>query len=161
MRTEKRKQQQMDHKLRKRAELRIKILDYLDENPCIGCGETDPLVLEFDHRDRDTKISSVSRLVNDCCSWETIQTEIDKCDILCANCHRRKTHKQLKFWKQIEDVMACRLNGRTADFGSANLGSSPSVPANCCSLKNPCKHWKYEGQEGYWFNELTGEIREV
>jgi len=93
--------QKLDYKLRKRAELRLKVLEYLNTHPCITCGEPDPIVLEFDHRNQDDKILSISRLVNDCSSWQIIQDEISKCDVLCANCHRRRTHKQLGFWKQL------------------------------------------------------------
>lgn len=62
-------------------------------------------------------------------------------------------------WAKVSNGVSS--NGRTSAFGAENLGSSPSVPTKCCSLKTPCKHWKYEGQEGYWYNELSGEIREI
>lgn len=73
---------------RVRKENSIKLYDYLSKNPCVNCGERDITVLEFDHL--KDKIKDVSRMVSDC-SWETVQKEIEKCQVLCANCHRRKT----------------------------------------------------------------------
>lgn len=98
MNTPKRKQQQLSYKHRKRKELRLKVLEYLSTHPCEHCGEKDPLVLEFDHC-RGVKVKEVSRMVNDCRAWKIILEEIEKCQILCCNCHRRKTHTQLKYWE--------------------------------------------------------------
>lgn len=89
-----------DYKLRERGKLRKLILLYLSEHPCVDCNERDPIVLEFDHM-RGQKICSVARMVNDVKPWNTILEEILKCDVRCANCHRRKTHSQLSFWKQL------------------------------------------------------------
>ena len=50
--------------------------------------------LEFDHRDRTTKIAAVSQLIARQFSWDKIMAEIDKCDVRCANCHRKRTAVQ-------------------------------------------------------------------
>jgi hypothetical protein len=65
------------------------VFDYLMKNPCIDCGETDPRVLEFDHR--GDKLANISDLMKSVTSLEKIEDEINKCDVRCANCHRRKT----------------------------------------------------------------------
>ena len=63
------------------------ILEYLKRHPCKDCGETDPVVLEFDHRgDKNYHISEMSDF-----SLSNLKAEIAKCDVRCANCHRRKT----------------------------------------------------------------------
>jgi hypothetical protein len=67
-----------------------KVVAYLLEHPCVDCGETDWQVLDFDHRDPGTKCDHVARLVHNA-SWATVLQEIEKCDVRCANCHRRKT----------------------------------------------------------------------
>lgn len=67
------------------------ILDHLRSRACIDCGECDPVVLEFDHV-RGTKVKNLSDMVLGGWSLGTIQNEIEKCDIRCANCHRRITH---------------------------------------------------------------------
>lgn len=59
--------------------------------PCMDCGKTyPPYVMHFDHV-RGEKISNVSTMVNAGLSLETIQEEIDKCEVVCANCHAIRT----------------------------------------------------------------------
>lgn len=77
-------------------ETRKWIFEYLRNNPCIDCGEDDILVLEFDHR--SDKTMDVSRMIQRC-SIKTIAKEVAKCDVRCANDHRRKTAKTLGSWR--------------------------------------------------------------
>ncbi len=77
-----------------------KVFEYLINHPCINCGESDPIVLEFDHRNRDDKIESVSILVRNS-SWKRIEFEIQKCDVLCANCHRRKSAAEFNYKRHV------------------------------------------------------------
>ena len=72
--------------------------DYLKKHPCVDCGEKNPIVLEFDHL-RD-KLIEVSRLVQ-YTSINKVQSEIEKCEIRCANCHRRKTAIQFGWYKNL------------------------------------------------------------
>jgi hypothetical protein len=70
------------------------VRSYLMTHPCVDCGEADPIVLDFDHRPSSKKIKNISRLSVHGRSIKAIQSEIDKCDVRCANCHRRMTHKR-------------------------------------------------------------------
>jgi hypothetical protein len=56
---------------------------------CKRCGESDPICLDFHHTDSANKDSEVSRLLTDLRSKERILKEIDKCEVLCSNCHRK------------------------------------------------------------------------
>lgn len=67
--------------------------EYLSRNPCIDCGEADVRVLEFDHV-RGKKEGNIGDLVRDGLAWQRIVSEIAKCEVRCANCHRRKTVEQ-------------------------------------------------------------------
>ena len=80
-----------------------KVTDYLKEHPCVDCSEPDPIVLEFDHRDPEIKDNEVTQLIS-YASWDRILAEIKKCDVVCSNCHRKRTAKQFGWrrWKQIE-----------------------------------------------------------
>lgn len=66
--------------------------NYLEEQECTDCGEDDPIVLQFDHQ-RD-KERNVSDMVTQGFSLEKISEEMSKCEIVCANCHARRTAKQ-------------------------------------------------------------------
>lgn len=65
------------------------LLTYLMDHPCVDCGEADPVVLEFDHV-RGTKSDGLSNLVV-AANMARLVAEIAKCEVRCANCHRRKT----------------------------------------------------------------------
>ena len=70
------------------------VLAYLKANPCVDCGESDPVVLDFDHLDGGNKTDNVSDLVKRRVTWAKIRREIEKCVVRCANCHRRRTAQQ-------------------------------------------------------------------
>ena len=85
-----------------RENCRQRLFDYLLGHPCVDCGEADPIVLEFDHRDASLKRESVARMVGNR-TWGTVEREIAKCDVRCANCHRRRTAEQFGWAKLQED----------------------------------------------------------
>ena len=81
-----------------RIEIRKKILDFLSTKACIDCGETDPVVLDFDHVNPRKKFKSVSKMLSGHYSWNSVLEEIEKCQVRCANCHRRRTYVQFGFF---------------------------------------------------------------
>jgi len=85
------------------SHLKQKILDYvyqyLSKNHCKDCGESDITVLEFDHSNKFPKIESVSYLIKNKYPLDKVIDEISKCDVRCANCHRRKTAKDFNWAK--------------------------------------------------------------
>jgi predicted RNA-binding Zn-ribbon protein involved in translation (DUF1610 family) len=83
-----------------RQKAKVYVRDYLLTHPCVDCGETDILVLEFDHV-RGKKIKAVSTMIQQGLSTKTIQSEIDKCEVRCANDHRRVTAKRGEWWKAL------------------------------------------------------------
>ena len=64
------------------------LLEYLSTHPCVDCGESDPVVLEFDHR--GDKLFNIGHEFRDR-AWKDVLAEIDKCDVRCGNCHRIRT----------------------------------------------------------------------
>lgn len=69
------------------------IWEYLEQNPCIDCGETNPVVLEFDHV-RGEKMSEISKMVSAERPIDIIAEEIAKCEVRCRNCHVIRTAKE-------------------------------------------------------------------
>ena len=64
------------------------LVDFLRGHPCVDCGESDPVVLEFDHLS-EKKFSIAQGVRNR--NWQSVLDEMAKCDVVCANCHRRRT----------------------------------------------------------------------
>ena len=56
------------------------------------------MVLEFDHVG-DDKVANVSSLARRSAAWERIEAEIAKCEVRCANCHRRRTMANLRSYR--------------------------------------------------------------
>jgi len=73
------------------------LLAYLLDHPCVDCGETNPIVLEFDHL-RDKRIN-VSELANRAVPFERVLAEIEKCEVVCANCHRIRSCTRLDSYR--------------------------------------------------------------
>jgi hypothetical protein len=64
------------------------LIEYFRTHPCSDCGESDAVVLEFDHLvDKSFDIGQALPYR----SWQSILDEIAKCEVVCANCHRRRT----------------------------------------------------------------------
>jgi hypothetical protein len=64
-------------------------VDYLETARCIDCGESDSVVLDFDHI--GVKKDTVVRLAHTEHSIATLKREMAECEVRCANCHRRRT----------------------------------------------------------------------
>lgn len=75
------------------------VMQYLLDHPCVDCGETDIEVLDFDHREPSEKTHGIAKLVSNGAAWDKIAAEIVKCDIRCANCHRRRTGRQFGWYR--------------------------------------------------------------
>jgi len=80
---------------RHRLKVRQHLFELLTVRQCADCGEKDPLVLDFDHVDPKSKFKSVAKMLSGHYSWISVLKEIDKCEVRCANCHRRKTYFQM------------------------------------------------------------------
>jgi hypothetical protein len=73
---------------------RIFVTQFLCEHPCVKCGESNPVVLEFNHVDPATKTANICDMIHFRVSPARIRLEMAKCEVLCANCHQRHTTRQ-------------------------------------------------------------------
>ena len=82
------------NRLRDKRSKNLKFIqEYKQNSGCVDCGEHYPYyVLQFDHV-RGEKSGNISKMVNE--TLETIKTEIEKCEVVCANCHMFRTHARL------------------------------------------------------------------
>ena len=77
-----------------RIEHREKIRQIKESTPCYDCNVQYPsCVMEFDHL--KDKIANIADMLGKF-GWETIEKEMAKCDIVCANCHRIRTWNRSK-----------------------------------------------------------------
>lgn len=71
---------------------------YMEDKFCSDCGESDSIVLEFDHLDRSSKSGNIGNMLYRV-STKRLMDEIAKCEVVCANCHRRRTAVQFNWNK--------------------------------------------------------------
>lgn len=80
-------------KERRRGLARALVLEYLAERSCADCEEARVGVLEFDHV-RPPKTANISDLVATGASAARVEAELEKCEVVCVNCHRRRTERR-------------------------------------------------------------------
>lgn len=97
--TDEMRKKRRDNNLKRRNVARVKVMEYLLNHPCEACKEADIVVLEFDHlRDKEFDIAFA---ISGGYSWSRVSKEIEKCRVLCANCHRRHTAKSRGWFKAL------------------------------------------------------------
>lgn len=90
--------QQNRYKRRRVLANKFKLLDYMADKRCVDCGFDDPVALQFDHV-RGSKTMAISEMISRKVSWESLLEELEKCDIRCANCHQKKSAKDLGWYR--------------------------------------------------------------
>lgn len=101
MTIQKKKAQNKENRRLLRARKSQIVWDFLKLNPCYVCGESDPVVLEFNHLDPSEKIDNVSTIAGSDQPVDVLIREMEKCEVLCSNCHKRLTAKQQGWYKDI------------------------------------------------------------
>lgn len=94
------KKKKAKYNKKRRIAIKKKLYDFILKNPCVDCGEDDPVVLQFDHI-KGYKTNNISHMVQQGYSWNNILLEIFKCEVRCANCHQRKTSKAQKWYASL------------------------------------------------------------
>ena len=82
---------------RRRAKAREFLLELLRRGSCADCGLADPVVLEFDHL--GSKTADVAKLVHEGYRLSRVKTEVASCQLVCVNCHRRRTAGRARTWR--------------------------------------------------------------
>lgn len=94
---------------KKRYIIGKKEIEKLKSNPCVDCGNSYPYyVMEFDHvPERGKKINNISCFIgNRSINSKTVQDELAKCDLVCANCHSIRTHNRLINFMQNSEIVS-------------------------------------------------------
>lgn len=80
----------------RRAAMREWLDEYKSNLVCSKCGESHPACLDFHHKDSSTKDFSVGNVSAWGWGKEKMLREIDKCVVLCSNCHRKAHYVRRK-----------------------------------------------------------------
>lgn len=85
---------------------RLYVKRYKEERGCMDCGERDVACLEFDHRDRADKTANIAHMVDREAHYPdlVLLKEMAKCDVVCANCHAKRTAKQFEYHARLEGI---------------------------------------------------------
>lgn len=92
-RYEKRKDKDIAKTAAYKKAMRLYLTEYKVSRGCQRCGENHPAVLDLHHLDADDKEIAPSRMVDKGWSKEKMQSELDKCIVLCSNCHRKEHYQ--------------------------------------------------------------------
>ncbi len=75
-------------------EMRDKV-NAIKSAPCADCKQTyDPICMDFDHLPGFDKDAEISKMMRRRQAWSKIQAEIDKCEVVCSNCHRLRSKRR-------------------------------------------------------------------
>ena len=88
----------LKYKARSREKKREYLWNHKKNNPCVDCGQTNPIVLQLDHV-IGNKVSGVADMCNGSFSFKKFVNEINKCEVRCANCHMIKTAKDQEWYR--------------------------------------------------------------
>lgn len=78
---------------RTRRRQKLKLLELKAQSPCTDCGNKfHPFIMEFDHTDPSNKLFPVGRAGGR--SGTQISKEMEKCELVCANCHKMRTFRR-------------------------------------------------------------------
>lgn len=119
----------------RRGQNRALLLAYLAAHPCVDCGEADPVVLEFDHREPTTKSGSVTVLALSR-TWKRVLVEIQKCDVRCVTCHRRRTATQFA-WSKLRLVDRALVTTDVRAVESVPMGTGEMRTCRACFAELP------------------------
>jgi hypothetical protein len=100
---ERRRERHRINRAKYRQRAKDYVAKYLSTHPCVDCGESDSIVLTFDHV-RGEKSNDIANMISAGSTLEIIIAEIEKCEVRCYNCHviltqtRGKTYR----WQKIK-----------------------------------------------------------
>lgn len=89
------REQKRQRRTENRARLKAHVNKVKDEGSCVDCGSSypgEPWLMDFDHVRGEKRYNIGSIIVRD--SWRLLLEELDKCELVCVLCHRRRTAKR-------------------------------------------------------------------
>jgi len=91
---------------KRQLEIRNRFLRYKSTLSCMDCGISHPAVLQFHHRNKDDKSFNISDVIRRANSFKQITSEIEKCDVVCVNCHMKRHWRERHNTDSWEEVIS-------------------------------------------------------
>lgn len=88
-RSEEAKNRKLENQKNRRKRILNEIREYKGKHGCSCCSESEPVCLEFHHTDPDGKDFNIADALKSGYSLDRIMTEIEKCIVVCSNCHKK------------------------------------------------------------------------
>ena len=134
-RTKKKKSKQQNQRKDKRQHL---VLEEMQRRggKCAKCGFSDIRALDWHHLDPNEKVNSISEMVRDRVSMDKLQVELDKCELICANCHRIE-EQRLGNWTKNKIV-----EGGMSIYEAVQTGSGTAITKRSGSSSDAKKRLK-------------------
>jgi hypothetical protein len=129
----------------RRAVKQRRVIEYLRTHPCVDCGESDIIVLQFDHR--SDKSFNVSSMIAGGSSWEKIAAEIAKCDVHCANCHAHKTARERGYRKLAAAPNVNVKRPQRVHMVQLELGTSETLTCRVCRIAKPVTEFYFRSRK--------------
>lgn len=96
----------MERRKKRQVEIRDWFRRYKSSLKCMDCSISHPAALQFHHRERHEKSFNIADVTNRASSIRQIVDEIEKCDVVCVNCHAKR-----HWLERHEDDKDCRKAG--------------------------------------------------
>lgn len=91
---------------KRQLEIRNRFLRYKSTLFCMDCGISHPAVLQFHHRNKAEKSFNIADVVRRANSFRQITNEIEKCDVVCVNCHMKRHWREAHISDNWEEVIS-------------------------------------------------------
>lgn len=154
---------------RRRQQARAFVTRHLQEHPCVDCGESDLVVLEFDHVGQ--KRGNVSKFRIEGLAIKKLKEEISQCEVVCVNCHRRRSALRANSWRTKRSLTSA-FAGLTPAEERNMLYIAELLGRGCCAdcgfddvpaldfdhVRGKTGHVVYMGRRGWSLGRLKREV---
>ncbi|MDP9274709.1 MAG: hypothetical protein M3O99_03830 [Chloroflexota bacterium] len=147
----------------RRQHTTLEFLREVRHRPCADCGRNfSPWVMDFDHRDPAKKSFNVMSGRAMLMSRSRLIAEIEKCDIVCANCHAGRTYRWLRTREKAVPGTSRRLDEQRERWRAHAklLEQLRDVPCTDCGIRYPSYVMQFDhrdsSQKDYTVTRMIG-----
>jgi len=98
------KEEVMERRKKRQPDIREWYKNYKGILCCADCGEKHPACLQFHHKNKEEKHFNIAEVADRASSIKALKEEIDKCEVLCVNCHAKRHWRErheMNAWEEV------------------------------------------------------------